>query len=83
MELMINIIVYGTLMGMFIATISALIYFLIKINQRDEEDKGWCIGEEPHEDYECNKCGLSIGAASINPYRLYKYCPHCGEKMEV
>ena len=82
MELMINIIVYGTLIGMFIATISALIYFLIKINQRDEEYKRWGIDEDF---YKCKKCGyvVVIGATSIKPHRLYKYCPHCGERTEV
>lgn len=42
------------------------------------------IDEEPHEDYECDKCGYTISTftANIKPHTEYKYCPHCGAKME-
>ena len=41
------------------------------------------IDEEPHEDYECDKCGYvcSTFTANIAPYEEYKYCPSCGVKM--
>ena len=41
--------------------------------------------EEPHEDYECDKCGYTISTytANIEPHTEYKYCPNCGAKMEV
>ena len=42
------------------------------------------IDDEPHEDYECNRCGYvcSTFTANIRPYEEYKYCPKCGAKME-
>lgn len=42
------------------------------------------IDEEPHEDYECNRCGYvcSTFTANIKPSEEYKYCPNCGAKME-
>ena len=42
------------------------------------------IDEEPHEDYECDKCGYTISTytANIKPHTEYKYCPNCGAKME-
>ena len=42
------------------------------------------IDEEPHEDYECDKCGYTISTftANIEPYTEYRYCPNCGAKME-
>ena len=42
------------------------------------------IDEEPHEDYECNRCGyvVSVYTANIEPHTEYKYCPNCGLKME-
>jgi len=44
------------------------------------------IDQEPHETWECGLCGFVIdGSGCINPdkYRdIYKYCPHCGAKME-
>lgn len=42
------------------------------------------IDEEPHEDYECNRCGyvVSTYTANIEPHTEYKYCPNCGLKME-
>lgn len=47
---------------------------------------GYWIGidEEPHEDYECSCCGyvVSTFTANIEPHTEYKYCPHCGAKME-
>lgn len=41
------------------------------------------IDEEPHEDYECDKCGYTISTytANIEPHTEYKYCPNCGAKM--
>ena len=41
------------------------------------------IDEEPHEDYECDKCGyvVSTFTANIKPSEEYKYCPNCGAKM--
>lgn len=41
------------------------------------------IDEEPHEDYECDRCGYvcSTFTANIKPSEEYKYCPNCGAKM--
>lgn len=41
------------------------------------------IDEEPHEDYECDKCGyiISTYTADIEPHIEYEYCPKCGAKM--
>jgi len=41
------------------------------------------IDQEPHEDYECNKCGyiVSTFTANIEPHTEYKYCPNCGARM--
>lgn len=41
------------------------------------------IDEEPHEDYECDKCGyvVSTFTANIEPHTEYKYCPNCGCRM--
>ena len=38
------------------------------------------IDEEPHEDYECDRCGCLVGmqTANVSPYEEYKYCPKCG-----
>ncbi len=40
------------------------------------------IDEEPHEDYECDKCGYTISTytANIEPHTEYKYCPNCGDR---
>lgn len=47
---------------------------------------GYWIGidEEPHEDYKCSCCGyvVSTFTANIEPHTEYKYCPHCGARME-
>lgn len=42
------------------------------------------IDEEPHEDYECDKCGyvVSTYTANIEPHTEYRFCPNCGAKME-
>ena len=41
------------------------------------------IDEEPHEDYECDKCGYTISTytANIEPHTEYKFCPNCGCRM--
>ena len=41
------------------------------------------IDEEPHEDYECDKCGyvVSTYTANIKPHTEYKFCPNCGARM--
>lgn len=41
------------------------------------------IDEEPHEDYECDRCGYvcSTFTANIKPNEEYKFCPNCGAKM--
>lgn len=53
---------------------------------KQETQTGHWIGidEEPHEDYECDKCGyvVSTFTANIEPHTEYKYCPNCGAKME-
>ena len=54
---------------------------------RSQEPKtGHWIGidEEPHEDYECDKCGyvVSTYTANIEPHTEYKFCPNCGARME-
>lgn len=54
-----------------------------------EQKKGvWvAIDQEPHETWECGLCGFVIDASSWrNPEERrdsYKYCPHCGAKMEA
>ena len=41
------------------------------------------IDEEPHEDYECDRCGYMVSTftANIKPSDEYKFCPNCGAKM--
>lgn len=52
---------------------------------KQEPNTGHWIGidEEPHEDYECDKCGyvVSTYTANIEPHTEYKYCPNCGARM--
>lgn len=52
--------------------------------EREPKTGRWIgIDEEPHEDYECDKCGYTISTytANIEPHTEYKYCPNCGSKM--
>lgn len=41
------------------------------------------IDEEPHEDYECDRCGYiaSTWCEYIKPSDEYNYCPNCGCRM--
>ena len=43
------------------------------------------IGDEPYDEWECDRCGFVIdGSGCIDPeeYRdIYIFCPHCGAKM--
>lgn len=41
------------------------------------------IDEEPHEDYECDKCGhiISKFCEYLKPSEEYKFCPNCGADM--
>ena len=51
---------------------------------REPEIGHWIgIDEEPHEDYECDRCGYAVSTftANIKPHTEYKYCPQCGAKM--
>lgn len=45
------------------------------------------IDDEPHEVWECDRCGFVIdGSGCVDPYEyrdIYKYCPNCGAKMGV
>ena len=52
--------------------------------EQDSKTGHWvAIDEEPHEDYECDKCGYTISTytANIEPHTEYKYCPNCGARM--
>ena len=44
------------------------------------------IDDEPHEEYECDRCGYiscsTFGPGGIEGTR-YNYCPECGAKMEA
>ena len=56
----------------------------IKALEQEPKTGHWiAIDEEPHEDYECDKCGYTISTytANIEPHTEYKYCPNCGAKM--
>lgn len=54
-----------------------------------EQESEWLEDSDPGQEYgttwACRKCGYSIHKLSIwNPYEFgYKYCLHCGRKMEV
>ncbi len=55
------------------------------VNPQPKEKEIGCwvpVDDEPHEDYECDKCGeiVSTYTANISPYEVYKYCPKCGNK---
>lgn len=43
------------------------------------------IGDEPYDEWECDRCGFVIdGSGCIDPeeYRdIYIFCPHCGSMM--
>ena len=57
---------------------------LPSVNPKEPKTGHWiAIDEEPHEDYECDKCGYTISTytANIEPYTEYKYCPNCGIRM--
>lgn len=56
----------------------------VDIIAQKEKTGAWVpTDEEPHEDYECNKCGYAISTftANIEPHTEYKYCPNCGARM--
>ena len=57
---------------------------LPSVNLQPKTGHWICIDEEPHEDYECDKCGYTISTytANIKPHTEYKYCPNCGARME-
>lgn len=54
---------------------------------KQEPKTGHWIGidEEPHEVWECDRCGFVIdGSGCIDPYDYrdtYKFCPNCGARM--
>ena len=53
----------------------------IKLLEQPERVKGnWVpIDEEPHEDFECNRCGNVMCA--VYDIDDYKFCPECGADM--
>ena len=57
----------------------------IKALEQEPKTGHWiAIDEEPHEDYECDRCGYAVSTytANIEPHTEYKFCPNCGTKME-
>lgn len=56
----------------------------IEVLENQKEGVWVSIDEEPHEDYECGKCGyiISMFCEYISPYAEYKFCPSCGEKKK-
>lgn len=59
----------------------------IKAKEKQPELTGhWVeIGDEPYDEWECDRCGFVIdGSGCIDPeeYRdIYIFCPHCGSMM--
>lgn len=58
----------------------------IKENYVPKKSGVWVeIDDEPHEVWECDRCGFVIdGSGCIDPieYRnTYKFCPNCGARM--
>lgn len=54
---------------------------LPSVNPQEPKTGHWIgIDEEPHEDYECDKCGNIITTWN-EPTLDYKYCFKCGAKM--
>ena len=65
-----------------------LVYRLEQLPPAQPEQKtgNWVpIDDEPHEEYECNRCGFiswsTFGPGGVEEGR-YNYCPECGAKME-
>ena len=56
---------------------------LPSVNPQEKTGHWVGIDEEPHEDYECDKCGyvVSTFTENIEPHTEYKFCPNCGCRM--
>ncbi len=64
-------------------TVKKILRELPSVNPQPKTGHWIGIDEEPHEDYECDKCGyvVSTYTANIEPHTEYKFCPNCGAKM--